>query len=239
MHSIGTLRENSLHAALKDWYARPGDWLEALVEGYYVDLVRDGAAPGGLLIEIQTRHFGAVKAKLIALSASHAVRLVYPIAREKWIVKVGEDGVTPISRRRSPKRGQWADLFGELVFLPRLLAHPNIMLHVLLTCEEEVRCPQGAVILPRRKARRWRGDGWAPLDRRLLAVLEERLIEQPEQLLELLPDGLPAPFTTRELAGTLGRPLRLAQQMIYCLRELRLVEEAGRRGRAKAYRRKG
>ena len=103
MQGIGTLRENSLHAALKDWCARPGDQLEALVEGYYIDIARDD-----LLIEIQTRNFSAVKAKLVALSASHAVRLVYPIAREKWIVKVGEDGTTPISRRRSPKRGQWA-----------------------------------------------------------------------------------------------------------------------------------
>ena len=39
---IGTLRESSLHASLKELYARPGDELEAVREGYVVDLVRPG-----------------------------------------------------------------------------------------------------------------------------------------------------------------------------------------------------
>ena len=37
--TIGTLRESSLHASLKELYARPGDELEAVREGYVVDLV--------------------------------------------------------------------------------------------------------------------------------------------------------------------------------------------------------
>ena len=42
---IGTLNEKPLHAALKAWYAQPGDRLEVAVDGFVVDIVR-----GDLLI---------------------------------------------------------------------------------------------------------------------------------------------------------------------------------------------
>src|SRR5512143_2160638 len=109
---IGTLGENSLHAALKTWYAQPGDQVEVKLEGYYIDLVR-----GEQLIEIQTRHFGALKTKLGRLLEHHPVRLVHPIAVEKWIVRLPAEGETPLSRRRSPRRGRLEHLFLELVRL--------------------------------------------------------------------------------------------------------------------------
>ncbi|MBM2850413.1 MAG: hypothetical protein HW418_3355 [Anaerolineales bacterium] len=73
-HTIGTLRETSLHAALKAWYAQPGDEMEASVEGYQIDLRR-----GAQLIEIQTRNFAALKRKLTQLVERHPVRLVGPL----------------------------------------------------------------------------------------------------------------------------------------------------------------
>ena len=91
---IGRLNELSLHAGLKRWYARPGDRLEAPVDGYVIDLVR-----GELLIEIQTGSFSAIKRKILDLVSRGPVRLVHPITREKWIVKVGPDG--PSGRRKS------------------------------------------------------------------------------------------------------------------------------------------
>src|SRR5262245_49932452 len=74
---IGTLRETSLHAALKQWYARPADDVEAEVDGYVVDLRR-----GDTLIEIQTCNFAAIRRKLLALVERHPVRLLHPIASE-------------------------------------------------------------------------------------------------------------------------------------------------------------
>jgi hypothetical protein len=61
--AIGTLNEKPLHAALKVWYALPGDRLEVSVGGFIADIVR-----GDLLIEIQTRHLAAMKRKLHALA---------------------------------------------------------------------------------------------------------------------------------------------------------------------------
>ncbi|MEC7841820.1 MAG: hypothetical protein VX911_02980, partial [Candidatus Latescibacterota bacterium] len=78
-HNIGTLREKSLHAAVKEWYAEPGDRVEEKVEGFVIDIVRPD-----LLIEIQTRAFLPLKRKLNRLTETHRVRLVHPIAGEKW-----------------------------------------------------------------------------------------------------------------------------------------------------------
>jgi hypothetical protein len=59
---IGVLNEKPLHAALKQWYAQPGDGLEVTVDGFVIDIVR-----GHQLIEIQTGHFAAIKKKLSTL----------------------------------------------------------------------------------------------------------------------------------------------------------------------------
>ena len=67
------------------------------------------------------------------------MRLIYPIASEKWIVKLDEGRENEVSRRKSPKRGNIVQLFDELVSFPRLLANPNFSLEVAFIQEEEVR----------------------------------------------------------------------------------------------------
>ena len=39
--AIGTLNEGALHAQLKNWYQRPGDRIERVVDGFVIELVRD------------------------------------------------------------------------------------------------------------------------------------------------------------------------------------------------------
>src|SRR5690606_12660081 len=123
MAAIGSLNESPLHAALKRHVAPPGSRLEVVVDGYVVDVVADG-----LLLEVQTGNFGAMRTKLGALLPVHRLRLVLPIASRRWIVKRHADG--SVNRRRSPKRGSAHHLFGELVALPTLMAHPNFELEV-------------------------------------------------------------------------------------------------------------
>lgn len=219
---IGSLNEGSLHAALKEWYARPGDQLEVPVDGYFVDIVRDD-----LLVEIQTRSFASIRAKLLDLVERHRVRLVYPVAHEKWIVKLAGEGQTRSSRRKSPKRGAFEDLFTELVSFPRLLANPNFALEVLLIQEDEIRRHD--------PTRAWRRRGWVTQDRRLLRVVDRRLFETPVEVVALLPGGLAEPFTTSDLANALGKPRRLAQRMAYCLREMGVIGQVGKQGNAILY----
>ncbi|MBN1992273.1 MAG: hypothetical protein JW953_06185 [Anaerolineae bacterium] len=219
---IGSLNEKPLHAALKEWYAQPNDQVEVAVDGFVIDLVR-----GDLLIEIQTRSFAGIKQKLAKLVEQHPVRLVYPIAQEKWIVKLSDDETSQASRRKSPKRGALLEVFKELVSFPHLLPHPHFSLHVLLIQEEEVRRFDGR--------RGWRRRGWVTHERRLLHVVKQQLFETPAELQALLPGELAEPFTTAELALATGQPRWLAQKMAYCLRQMGTIEAIGKRGKAVLY----
>ncbi len=222
VHSIGTVQETSLHAALKEWYAQPGDLLEASVDGYRIDVLR-----GDLLIEIQTRNFRQLKPKLTDLIARYQVRLVYPIAQERWILRVQADGCTPISRRKSPKHGRLEQVFAELASLPHLLAHPNFSLEVLFIHDEEIRCHDGRGS--------WRHKEWTHYDRRLIKVVGRTVFTSPDDFRSTLSLPLPEPFSSQELALALSQPRRLAQSMIYCLREMNLLQQVGRRSRERLY----
>lgn len=215
---IGTLGEKSLHAALKEWYAQPGDRFEVPVENFVVDIVRDDR-----LIEIQTRHLYHMKRKLKRLLPDYPVTVIYPIARDKWIVRQTAEG-EPVSRRKSPKHGQVIHLFSEVVRLPQLLLHPNLSLLVLLTQQEEVLRDDGQGS--------WRRRHWSVHDQRLLTVLQQVRLETPVDFLNLLPGNLEEPFTNRELASALDCQISLAQRMTYTLRHMGLLSADSKRGNA-------
>lgn len=222
MTIIGSLNEKPLHAALKEWYRRDGDQVEAPVEGFVVDLVRHGR-----LIEIQTRGFSSMRRKFDLLLDSYSMRLVHPVALEKWIVKLGEDG-GEVSRRRSPKRGIAADVCEELVAFPSLLSHPNFTLEIAFVEIEEVRRPDAR--------NGWRRGGFVIEEQRLVDVVETMEFVSPDALLGLLPEGLPDPFSTADLADGLGRSRHLAQEVAYCLRVSGAVATVGRDRRGILYR---
>lgn len=219
---INTYNEKALHAALKLWYASPDDRMEVPLDGYIIDLIHEGT-----LIEIQTGSFSAIRRKLYDLSDRYPVRLVFPIALEKWIVNLPETDADSLHRRKSPKRGRVEELFRELVYMPSILAKENFTIEVLLIHEEEVRRFQAK--------RRWRRKGWVTAERRLLKVVERCVFASLRDLGALVPDMLVEPFTTRELAKATRQPVWLAQKMTYCLREAGVITQSGKRGRAYEY----
>lgn len=219
---IGLLNEKPLHAALKTWYAQPEDSFEIEIDGYFIDIVQ-----GDLLVEIQTRNFSAIKRKVKNLTKRHPLRLVYPIPKEKWIIKLPKGKSDSSTRRKSPKRGEIMDIFNELVSFPELIGCENFSLEVLFIQEEEVRRYAGNT--------NWRRRGWVTEERRLLTVLERHLFENSEDMQKLIPAGLPAQFTTSDLTRVLGVSRRSAQQMAYCLRKMKAIEQIGKRGRSNLY----
>lgn len=212
---IGVQNEKSLHAALKQWYARPGDQLEVKVDGFLIDLVRDEE-----LIEIQTRNLGALRRKLHTLLEHHAVRLVYPIAHEKWIVRKTGSGKKIIGRRKSPKVGRLSDLFEELVSLPELINHANLVLEIALIQEEEIRHADGRGS--------WRRQGQSVHDRKLLQVLETVTFAKKEDFLRFLPADLEQPFTNQSLTERIGGSIHATRQMTYCLKKMGLIQQVGK-----------
>ena len=220
---IGTLNEKHLHAQLKAWYMRPGDLQEVPVGGYVIDVQRGDDQ----LIEIQTKNFSSIKRKMMKLADTYRIRLVHPIPRERWIIKVEEDGSPAAPRRKSPKRGDVMDIFYELVSFPALMKQANFSLEVLLIQEEQIR---------RFGKTRRRRDRWIVQERRLLDVLESHTFETPDDFLSLLPDGLPKHFTTRDLADAMGRPAWFTRKVVYCLKHMDAITQCGKQGRSMLYR---
>lgn len=177
-----------------------------------------------LLIEIQTANFAAMKSKITKLIDQHKVRIVHPIAREKWLLKTdGENHEVIISRRKSPKKGHIETIFLEMVSFPQLMMHPNFSLDVLMT-QEEVVCD-------------FRRKRWRNRERRLLDVVEQHRFETLTDWQCLIPENLQR-FTTKQLAESCHIPRRLAQKMAYCLAKGGVVDDIGKVGREKLYERK-
>ena len=223
-NTIGTLNEKPLHAALKQWIALPDDSVEVPVDGFTVDVVRER-----LLIEIQTASLSSIRRKLTKLLDRHPVRLVYPIARDLWIVRQSPNGRKVLGRRKSPKHGTIESVFEELVSIPRLLAHPDFSLQVVLIQEEQVRRQNGP--------RNWRRKGWSSHERRLLQVVDQWIFESPQDMQALIPASLPEVFTTADLSEATGQPVWLVQKMAYCLRLMETIAVTGKRGRWILYKR--
>ncbi len=219
---IGTLGERSLHAKLKALFAEPGDRVEERIAGYCVDICR-----GREVIEIQTGSFSSMRRKLEALLPGRPVRVVHPVAVEKWITKLAGDGATLVSRRKSPKKGSLYDLFDELVSFPHLMADPNFSVEVVLVREEELRCQDGRGS--------WRRGGTSIRDHLLLGIASREVFREARDFLRLLPPGWTGPSTNKELSVLLKQPPFRVARMTYCLLRMGVLCLEGRRGNALVY----
>ena len=212
---ININNEKSLHSSIKQWYAMPGDRLEVKVDKYIIDLVREDS-----LIEIQTRNFSAIGNKLRALVKYNKVRLVHPIAIEKYIVIIDGEADKVINRRKSPKKGKLVDLFDELIRIPDLIDEENFILEILMTKEEEIRCKDGKGS--------WRRKGISIVDRKLLEVVEKVTFKESKDFLRFLPEDLQRSFTNKDLAKTLKVTVFKARKITYCLRKMKIIKEVGK-----------
>jgi hypothetical protein len=219
---IGVLRDGPLHAAIKTMLVAPGDRLEVAVGRFVIDVVR----ADGELVEVQTGGFGPLGAKLDALLDQHRVRIVHPIAATRRIVRVDEEGEA-VSIRRSAKRGSVVEVFDKLTAFPWLLTHPNLTIEVLLLDEDHVR-GTGPVTVRRRTR--------DPGVRRLRTVVGRVELNGVDDIVCALPPLPTEPFSTRELASALGCSILLAQRTAYCLRAVKIIEAAGKHGRAPLHR---
>jgi len=213
--------EQTLHEQLKEFYARETGEIESPLGDYKVDVVR-----GDLLIEIQTRSFSSIRDKLRDLAQDNKVRLVHPIAYQKWIIRLDKNK-KQVSRRKSPRRGRVEDVFYELVYLPKLLMSPNFELEVVLVDLDEYWVDDGKGS--------WRRRRWSIHDKRMIELRERNLFKSPEDFKQLIPETLPKEFTSRMLSKEAGLNMRLAQKILYCLKKMNIVERNGKKGRAFLY----
>jgi hypothetical protein len=215
------MTEQSLHEQLKEIYAEGIFPVEVSVDGYIVDVLKDG-----IIIEIQTGNFSAIKEKLLDLLKGHRVTLVHPIPYFKWIIRLNEQGER-VGRRKSPKKGRVEEMFYELVYMPSLCCHRNFGLEISMVNIEEYWIDDGKGS--------WRRGRWSIHDRKLLHVHNNYLFKDVHDFLTLLPTNLPTRFTSREFRRGSGLSRSLSQKMLYSLRKMNLLKVSGKRGRSNLY----
>lgn len=177
---------------------------------------------------MQTANFSAIARKMRDLVSRRRVRIVHPIPRDRWIVKVPQRAGDAATRRKSPKHLGAIDVFAELVSFPELIGHENFELDVVLVDEETVWSYDG------RKG--WRRRGWVTVERRLLAVRETLRLRHRADYVSMIAAALPDEFRTTDLAGAIARPRWMAQKVAYCLRKGGCIEQVGAQGNAIVYR---
>lgn len=202
---IGTLNEGSIHAALKELLAEPGDELEVRLDNFVIDIRR-----GDLLIEVQTQSFAAMGRKLDALLDRYRIRIVHPVAVTTYLHRPSK----PV--RRSPKKGSRFSILDELVSVPTLIDHPKFSIDVvLLDVDRHQRHDP--------KARRGRG-GWRTIDRTIRHIDRWERFETGADVLQMLPADLPEVFTTADIAAAGVMERSSAQKLAYVLRALGLIK---------------
>lgn len=214
--------ETTLHQQIKALYGDTALDREVTVDGYRIDAVADGR-----LIEVQCASLSAFRDKIRKLLRKHDVHVVKPLPARTLLITRDRKGGKVVATRYSPTRRNVFHLFDELVHFVTVFPHKRLTLEVLLVEIEEHRI--------RRKPRRWRGKNYRVEDRLLRTVVDRRTIRSKRDLLNLLPDGLPDPFHTADIAEKAGIPRWLAQKMAYCLRKTGAVIQAGKTGRLQLY----
>jgi hypothetical protein len=122
-------------------------------------------------------------------------------------------GGPALSRRWSPRRENFADVFDELVHFLVAFPHPRLTLELLLITEEEVRFMRAKCGSRRRHDRME--------DRHLRSIADRRGVRSATDLLGVLP---PAEV-----------PRGMTQKIAYCFRKLGLWKTIGKRSRAWLY----
>jgi hypothetical protein len=219
---IGLLRENSLHASLKQELAHPQDQIEVCVDSFIVDILHDDE-----IIEIQTGSFSKLRKKFDILLNSYRIKLVYPVPVKRWIIRHSIESGEVKSRRRSPKTASYYELFNELVYIPELVKRNGFVFEVL-GVEDEVHYIQDG-------RGSWRRKGWSVLDRKLVRIISREVFSDVTEYYKFLPDDMIYPFTIRDLAVKSGLRIRLAQKMAYCFNKMELIERTGKQSKAWLY----
>ncbi len=218
--------ESTLHRQLKELYAGHPDQIEARCGRFRIDVMTDTE-----LIEIQHGSLSAIRTKVKQLLRHHCVVVVKPIIVRKTLVKLERRGGKATSLRTSPRIGQLLDLFRELVYFTRVFPAKNLRLEVPLVDVEEWRFPGHG-------RRRWRRrHDYEIQEQKLITVRQIHKFQTAGDLWDAISVNLPCPFHTGDLARLTESQRRVAQQIVYCLRNMGAAKTVGKRGNALLYER--
>ncbi|MBQ9902459.1 MAG: hypothetical protein IJM51_08785 [Clostridia bacterium] len=226
-HSIGTLREKSLHAVLKWYYEPDGSRHELPVGDYIADIVGEDG-----IIEIQTRGLSHLKPKLTGLLELCRVTVVHPVIVSRRVISLDSATGEIISIRRSPKHGSIYREMRELYSLRDMIANEKLTLKFPFLTADEYRT-FGVKTNRRKKQRTHRGEYTSdvvPTD-----ILDELTLAALPDYAMLIPAGLPEVFSAAGFASAAGTEEANARMAVNLLIKTGLVIPVGKDGKRKIF----
>jgi len=221
-NGIGTLQEKTIHSVLKYYYAPNPAYHEVRIGSYVADICVDGE-----IFEVQTRNFNTMRDKLAFFLQEHDVTIIYPVPHTKWLSWLDLESGELTPKRKSPKTGTYYQIFRELYRIKMFLNHPRLHFIITLIEVEETRYLNGWSYNKKRGSSRMDG---IPVD-----IYDELRIDTMADYAKLLPDTLPAQFTTKDYARCAHIRQPLATTGLNVLLETHTVTRVGKVGNAYLY----
>lgn len=219
---IGTLSEKTTHMILKNYYEPDPNKQEIPIGNYVADIFT-----GQEIIEIQSAQFGKMRDKLEAFLPEYPVTIIHPIPYKKWVIWVDEETGALSPPRKSPKKGGAYQAFLELYRIRDFLADRHLTVKLLLMEMEEYKLLNGYGKNKKIRASRY--------DRIPLEILEEIVIERPEDLMQFIPLELEESFTRKQFAKAAHIDERLASLALKLYQYYGMIEHTGKEGRSFVY----
>ncbi len=222
-HGIGMQSEKTLHAVLKNYMDPDEDHQEIPIDRYVADIFSENR-----IIEIQTANMNAMRAKLACFLPQYPVRVVYPIPAQKWIIWIDPDTGLLLKKNKSPLRGSFFHAFRELYKIRPFLQNSNLSFELLLIDIDEYRLLDGWSKDKKRGSHRF--------DRIPLRIFDRMVLTCPQDYMQLVPEGLPEPFTSADFARAAGFKKKGFSTVMLLLTEMGVVERIGKKGNFWLYR---
>lgn len=224
---IGTLNEKRMHIALKRFICPDASMYEAdMGRRFIADIKLDDE-----IIEIQTGSLYPLTSKLkyYIESTDQRITVVHPIPMRRYRIWIDPETGAAQPRRRIAGRTSIIGEAHELIYISEALATGRVSVRFLLIEEEEYRFLNGVGEDRKRHSTRF--------ERLPVELIDEVMLTGAEDYLVLLPPGLGESFTAEEYrrAAKLAHG-KHAYMAVAVLASLGLIEEAGKKGRARAWR---
>ena len=219
---IGTLREKTIHAVLKYYYAPNDLYHEIKVGNFVADIMVDGE-----IYEIQTRNFNTMRDKLDFFLKEHDVTIVYPIPYNRWISWIDMETGEISKKRKSGKKGSIYAVMPELYKIKMFLQNPNLHFILCFIDVEETRFLNGWSQDKKRGSRR--NDG-VPI-----AIYDEVDFDLQSGYHQFLPDTLPRQFTSKDFCVHAKVNSTVSSVTLNILNHVGVIERIGKDSRSYLY----
>jgi hypothetical protein len=222
---IGILAEKTFHAHVKQHIEPNVLFHEIKHNNYVLDIFY-----GDRIIEIQSKQFFKLIPKLNTFIDTYPITIVHPIPHIKYLSWFDFETQSYSEKRKSPKVGRMSDGIEELYSIKQLLSHPNLSIHFIYFDVLETRYLNG-----------WSTDkkkGSQREDRIPLEYIKTEVFNHPEDYDQFLPIDLKEVFHSKDLMDALKINAKKAQLILNVLQHLNRIEQIGKEGRYKVYKKR-